>query len=426
MRRDPLSLLMRAAKLADVVALRFPGHQAFLIAHPDLAKLVLVDRYRNYGKQTRGYKMLRAGLGNGLVTSEGSFWRRQRRIAQPAFHRRRIAAFGALMVRDTREMLDRWDAACRHDDVVDIDEEMMALTLRIVGESLLGSDLSDDSDEVGAAVTTLLHGIIDRITFPLSLPLAIPTPQNRRVQRALDNLDQVVFRVIRERRRAEREPEDLLDMLIQATDEETGERMTDRQLRDEVITMVLAGHETTANALTWTFALLSRHPLVADKLLEELGPLGDDPTLDDLAALPYTQAVVKESMRLYPPVWTVARSVTETDELGGFTIPKGAIAFVSPYVLHHDRRFWPNPEAFDPERFLPGADPEPYKNAYLPFIQGPRQCIGAGFAMLEAQLILATVLRRFRPELVAGQSLQPHAMITLRPRAGMRVHLRRR
>lgn len=423
MRRDPLALMMRVARHGDLVGISFPGLKAHLLAHPDYARHALVDNYRNYGKQTRGYQMLRIGLGDGLVTSEGDFWRRQRRIAQPAFHRRRIAAFAELMVNATRDMVDRWSA--QKTSEIDIDKEMMALTLRIVGESLLSTDLSDDTDEVGSAVTTLLHGMMKRITLPVQIPLTIPTPMNRRLRSALDNLDAVIFRIIRERRTSEAGERDLLDMLIAARDEETGEAMTDQQLRDELITMVLAGHETTSNALTWTFGLLSRHPAVEEKLMAEIDTvLSDrDPTLDDLPQLAYTEAVIKESMRLYPPVWAVARSVTREDQIGGYTLPAGAIVFISPYVLHRDARFWPNPEGFRPERFIGDAAKDHHKHAYLPFIFGPRQCIGAGFAMLEAQLILATVLRRYALHLVAGQRIVPQAEVTLRPRYGMRMHL---
>jgi cytochrome P450 len=434
MRREPLALMMRAAALGDVVHLRLLHMNMVLVRHPDDIKHVLVENHRAYGKKTPGYDALRLALGDGLVTSEGDFWRRQRRIAQPAYHRRRIAAFGGVMTRATGAMLARWEDAARSSATIELDAEMMALTLRIVGECLLGADLSDDSSAIGPAVTTLLGEVVDRLTNPITLPLAVPTPRNRALAKALRRLDDVVLRIIADRRRARAaEPArgddgggDLLDMLMDAADEETGERMTDRQLRDEVITTVLAGHETTANALAWTFFLLSKYPGVAARAREELARvLGErEASSEDLPKLGYVEAVVKESMRLYPPVWTVARSVSEADRLGGFDVPAGFIVLISPWVTHRDPRFWPNPEGFAPERFLDeAAQREIPKHAYLPFITGPRQCIGAGFAMMEAQLVLATVLRRFAPALEAGHAVEPFPSVTLRPRNGLRMTL---
>lgn len=426
MRRDALGTFMRAATLGDVVHVHFPSQEAVLLNHPDHIRRVFVDDYRLFGKKTRGYDAMRMGLGNGLVTSEGEFWRRQRRIAQPAFHRRKIAGFAGIMTKATSDMLKRWEPRAQAGEPIDVDEELMALTFRIVGECLMSTDISDEAGSVGPAVTTLLEAVMDRITHPLALPLQVPTPGNKKLTEALRVLDELVLAIIDERRRSDAEHDDLLDMLMRTADSETGERMTDRQLRDEVITMILAGHETTANAIAWTFYLLSKAPAVADKLAAELGHVlegGRLPTADDLSRLEYTEAVMKESMRLFPPVWLVGRSVQEPVSIGGYDIPRGHIVFISPYVTHHDARFFDNPEGFEPERFLGDRGKAIDKHAYIPFIRGPRQCIGNNFALMEGQLILATVLSRYALHLVPGQKIVPQPTITLRPRYGMRMRL---
>ena len=429
MRRDALDTFRRAAQLGDVVHLHFPTQEAVLLNHPDLFRRVHVDEHRSFGKQTRGYDALRLGLGNGLVTSEGDFWRRQRRIAQPAFHRRRIAGFADTMTTATADMLARWERLAERDETIDIDEEMMKLTFRIVGECLMGTDISADASAVGPAVATLLLAVMDRITQPLALPLHVPTPGNKKLTDALATLDEVVYGVIEERRRSDAEHPDLLDMFMRATDEETGERMTDQQLRDEVITMILAGHETTANALAWTFYLSSKVPHATERLraeLDEVLPNGRLATAEDLSRLEYTGAMMKEAMRLYPPVWLVARSVHQSVQMGGYEIPKGYIVFTSPIVSHRDARFFENPEGFEPERFLGERGKAMNKHAYIPFIAGPRQCIGNNFALMEGQLILATVLSRFDLHLVPGQRIVPQPTVTLRPRYGIRMKIRPR
>ncbi|MEQ8980900.1 MAG: cytochrome P450 [Deltaproteobacteria bacterium] len=425
-RRDMLRTFVRAAKLGDVVHLPFPGRQGYLIVHPDLIKHVLVDNHKNYGKGTRGYRMLRLALGEGLVTSEGEFWRRQRRIAQPAFHHQRIAAFAETMVTSTERMLDQW---AQHDStkVIDIDAEMMRVTLEIVGLCLMSTDLADESGVVGGAITEVLEGTVKRVQNPLTLPLEVPTPGNRRFVRALSRLDEVVYGIIRERQGMQSPPQDLLTMFMEAVDEETGERMNEKHLRDEVLTMVSAGHETTANALTWTFYLLSQHAEEAEKLRAELAAVlgGRSPTLEDLPNLPYTDAVVKESMRLLPPVWMIARSVIDDDVIGGHTIPAGSMVFLNTYVTHRDPRFFEAPERFMPERFARGDVDRQPKYAYFPFAGGPRVCIGNSFAAMEAKLLLATIAQRYAPRLAPGHDVTPIPTVTLRPKYGMRMFLER-
>jgi cytochrome P450 len=423
LRADPLAFLTDAARRhGDVVGFRIGPIQAVLLRHPDAIKHVLVDNNHNYDKLTRGYDVLRQFLGNGLLTSDGDFWRRQRRIAQPAFHRRRIEGFAEVMVADTLDMLQRWDDVAGLGHTVDMAHEMMSLTLRIVGKTLLSTDVHDAADQVGDAVTVLnewADGAIDSL-----LPVGFPTPGTLRARGASRRLDRIIGDIIA-RRRAGEQAEDLLGMLMEAKDSETGESMTDKQLRDEVTTMFLAGHETTANALAWTFYLLSTHPDIERRVRAELDAAlgGAPPRMGDLPRLPYLLQVIKESMRLYPPAWMLDRRAIEADEVLGYRVEKNTLVLCSPYVTHRHPEFWPNPEGFDPERFSAANEEARPRYAYFPFGGGPRQCIGNAFAMMEAQLILAAVLQRFRPWLAPGHPVAPETLITLRPRWGLQMGL---
>ncbi len=428
MQKDQLGFVLRAREACgDVARFRFIVLPAHLLAHPDHVRHVLVDNHRKYDKQTKGFDVLRLVLGNGLLTSEGDFWKRQRRIAQPAFHRERIGRFADVMVHAAEDAVRRLSIASKTSATVDIAAEMMALTLRIAGETLLSADVSKDTDEVGRSVSLLLHEAKIRILRPYPLPLSIPTPHNVRLKQCLDSLNTIVHRMIEERRGQTQRPNDLLTMFMEARDEETGEGMTDQQLRDEVLTMFLAGHETTANALAWTFYLLSKHPEANRKVIAELGDVlgGRSPTLSDCNKLVYTTAVLKESMRLYPPAWIIGRRAVEDDVIDGYEIPRDSFTFVSPWVTHRHPTFWPNPEGFDPERFMPGNVENIPRFAYFPFGAGPRLCIGQGFAMLEAQLIIATICQKVRMDLVPGHPVIPQPSITLRPQDGIlaRPHL---
>lgn len=422
-RRDPLGLFTRAAfTLGPVVHLKVPVEHALLVSDPALADEVLVQRAKQYGKRTRGYFALTRLLGHGLLTSDGDFWKRQRRIAQPAFHKKRVEGFADTMTQDTLAFADGLQARAAQGEPVDLAEGMMQLTLKMVGKTLLSTDLTGDSAQVGQALTWLLKDLQDRITG-FNLPLWAPVPGSLRFKRARGALDALVYRVIAQRRRAG-PGDDLLGMLMEARDEDTGEGMTDVQLRDEVLTLLLAGHETTANALAWTFALLSQHPHVERAVRAELAAVlqGRTATAADVRALPYLGAVVKESMRLYPPAWLLARRAEREDVLGGVRVPKGSVVLISPYVLHRAPQVWRNPMGFDPERFL-APDLKLGRCDYLPFSAGPRKCIGDGFAMMEAQLVLATLLQRFSFALVPGQSLEPEPLITLRPRFGVQMRV---
>lgn len=433
-RHDPLGLMMRAQQQrGDLVAVRIGPTTAHFAFDAEAIKTVLVDRHQNFSKQTRGYHALRRLVGDGLVTSEGSFWRRQRRISQPAFHKQRLERLAHVMQRAASDLVRDWEAASNQ--TVDVATEMMRVTLRIAGETLFSYDLSDhrQARSVGGAVTDMLAYFDTMFESPLPFAHLLPLPSVLRGRRAVQQLDEVVYRIIEERRAADGDNLDLLDMFMRVRDDETGEMMSDKQLRDEVLTQLTAGHETTANALTWTLFLLSTHPDVARKVATEVDTVlaGDVPSPQELSRLEYLNRVVSESMRLYPPVWGLARSAEQDEVLGGYHIPKGAYVVISPYVTHRLRAYWDNPEGFDPDRFSPervAARKEAGwpKHAYIPFSTGPRKCIGDHFAKMELLIILATLLRRFSPSLVSGHRVELDPSVTLRPKHGMPMILRPR
>ncbi len=427
-RDDPLALASRARReVGDVVRVPFGLERPVFAFAPDDVKHVLVDNQANYDKQTRGYELLRGSLGSGLVTSEGDFWRRQRRIAQPAFQKARVARLAAVMQSSARELAEAWRAPAAGGRPIDVAGEMMRLTLKIAGLTLFGLDLSDESEAVGSAVSDMLASFQSLISSPLPFADVWPTPANRRGKRALKTLDRVVYGIIAERRRASEPSSDLLGMFMDARDDE-GAGMTDQQLRDEVVTMLTAGHETTANALAWTFYLLSKHPEVARRVEAELDQVlaGREPAPQDLPALAYTDRVLSESMRLYPPVWLLARRAIADDVLGGHRVAAGSYVVLTPWVTHRHPDHWDNPEGFDPDRFAPERAAERAKHAYFPFASGPRKCIGDHFARMEAMLVLATLLQRYRVELVAGATVTPEPSVTLRPKGGLPMTLRAR
>jgi cytochrome P450 len=427
--RDPLSLFLESrARYGDVVRFEFGPFEYYLVNDPEVVRHVLVDNAKAYTK-SRNYLGLRHVLGQGLLTSEGEAWRRQRKLAQPAFHRDRLAGFARQMARSTRDLLRRWDEgdvreACIH-------REMMRLTFRIVGLTLFSSDVDGDAKEVGEALDVAMKWANDYAEAMVPIPPFVPTPANVRFKRAMKTLDDVVFRIIAERRRLAAAGggtgDDLLGMLMDARGESGEERMSDRQLRDEVITMVLAGHETTANLLAWSFELLSKHPDVERRVREEaVRVLGDrDPELEDTRSLEYTRRVLDEALRLRPPAWMFERQAIEPDRLGGFDVKRGSIVGLCPYVLHRHPGHWENPEGFDPDRFLPARAERRARYAYLPFGGGPRFCIGNHFALMEAQIILAMIVRERRVELDPAHRVELDPVITLRPKHGLRVSLRR-
>lgn len=423
--QDQLVSAVRAMEdHGDFVALRFGPYRYYLVYDVDAIKHVLVDNNKNYVK-SRNYQGLKLVLGKGLVTSDGELWRRQRKLAQPAFLRRRVEAFAEPMARMSEEHAERW-SRLGDGAVVDVHEEMMRLTLRIVGRTLFDVELGHDADRIGPRIATLIHYANEYAMALVRLPTWLPTRRNREFHRALRSIDTVIYDIVEIRRNSGREHDDLLGLLMSATDEDG--RMSEQQLRDEVMTLIGAGHETTANALSWTFYLLSLHPGVDARLEDELDAVlgGRTPTLEDLPQLPLVERIIKESMRLYPPAWAFERDALDDDVLGGWPIEKGATIGIIPYGLHRHPKHWDNPEGFDPDRFLPERSAGRPRYAYLPFGGGPRQCIGMGMALMEAAVVLATLRQRHRLELVPGQRVELDPSITLRPAAPIRMRLRPR
>jgi cytochrome P450 len=423
-RTDPLGLLESwARQYGDIFRWRTLHFFVVFVNHPDLVEKVLVSESRNYMKG-RGLQANRELFGNGLLTSEGDSWLRQRRLMQPAFHRERIAAYADTMIDQGRRLGESW----RDGETRDIHADLMRATLEIAGSTLFGASVSDpDAAQISGALNTLIHlNSTPRRLFPLLR--ALPTRANRSYTRAVRQLDKVVYALIA-RRRAElgENDADLLSMLLNARDEDGG-RMTDRQLRDESVTLLLAGHETTALALSWTLYLLAQNPEVAAQLHAELDAVlaGALPTLDDVPRLAFTGKVLKESMRLYPPAWGVVRMCPEECTLGDFRIPKRASVIVSQYVMHRDPRFYANPTRFDPARWTESFERDLPRFAYFPFGGGPRLCIGASFASMEAALVLAILTQRFRFYVDPTCEVVPQPSITLRPKNGLRLRLEAR
>jgi cytochrome P450 len=423
-RRDPTGFLERVARRhGDVAHFRFGRRRLYLLSHPDHVRDVLVARHRNFIK-SYALQRSRVLLGEGLLTSEGEFHLRQRRLSQPAFHRDRIDGYGRVMAEAAARTGERW----RDGATIDMAADMARLTLAIVGRTLFDADVEDEADELGRALTDAMI-LFDRLTIPFTEWLdRLPLPSNRRFFRARDRLDATIYRMIEEHRRGD-DRGDLLSMLLQARDEEgDGGRMTDQQLRDEALTLFLAGHETTANALTWTWYLLSQHPHAEERLHAELDAVlgGRAPQPEDLPRLAYARGVLAESMRLFPPAWVIGRQPREDFEIGGYRIPAGTIVMMSPWVIQRDPRFWPEPLRFDPGRWTPEAEAARHRFAYFPFGAGPRKCIGEGFAWMEGTLVLAALAQRWRARLVPGHPVERQPLITLRPRHGMRMTLERR
>jgi cytochrome P450 len=421
-RRDPTAALAGLKQqFGDVATFRLGRRRLYLISHPDLVRDVFVTHHRNFIKS---YALQRARvlLGQGLLTSEGEFHLRQRRLAQPSFHRDRVAAMAATMARLAGETADGWRAGME----VDAGAEMNRMTLAIAGETLLGAQVAEEADEIRVALTDAL-GLFNRLHNPFGELLdRLPVPGTLRMRRARARLDETVYRVIAQRRASGEERDDLLGMLLASRDEEgDGGGMTDEQLRDELLTLFLAGHETTANALGWCWHLLAQHPEAEARLHDELRAVlgGRPPSAADYPRLPFTRAVLAEAMRVRPPAWTIGRQPLQDYDAGGYRIRAGSIVLMSPWVIHRDPRWWSDPEAFRPERWMePDFEASLPRFAYFPFGGGIRKCIGEGFAWMEGVLSLAALASRWRLRLVDGAKVVAEPRITLRP-VGLRMRV---
>jgi cytochrome P450 len=423
--RDPLAFFTNLARTyGDVVYMRMAGEHLFLLSDPRHIRDVLVTHQRSFIKG-RGLERAKRLLGAGLLTSEGATHLRQRRLIQPAFHRDRIASYAAVMT----EYADRVRTSWTDGADVDVDKEMMRLTLAIVGKTLFGTDVEAHARDVGAAMSAVMGSF-----WTLMLPFAhlierLPVPSLRRSRRARAELDAIIYRMIAERRHSPGDRGDLLSMLLEAQDEEAdgdrphGRGMTDEQVRDEAMTIFLAGHETTANALTWTWYLLSAAPEVEARLHEEVDRVlgGRLPTAADIGSLSYVERVVTEAMRLYPPAWIIGRRTIEPYALDDYVLPPRSLVVFSPYIVHRDARYFPEPDRFLPDRWTPGFKASLPPFAYLPFGGGPRRCIGESFAWMELVLVLSTLAQRWRLRLVPGHPVVPQASITLRTKHGMKM-----
>jgi cytochrome P450 len=421
--RNPLAMMLAMRnEHGDIAHWKIGPQPIYLFSHPDLIRDVLVTNGKNFHK-SRGLERAKRLLGNGLLTSEGEFHLRQRRLAQPAFHKQRIASYAASMVGYAERTSSRW-----HDGAtVDMHFEMMRLTLGIVARTLFDADVDAEAKEIGDALTTAFESFnFAMLPFTEYLERIPVLPSVKRFNAARATLDRTIYRMIDERRKSGEDRGDLLSMLLMATDTEgDGSGMSDRQLRDEALTIFLAGHETTANALTWTWYLLSQHPEVEARLHAEVDSAlkGRAPTFEDMAALPYTRMVFAESMRLYPPAWGIGRRALEPFEARGYVIPKRGVVLMCPYIVQRDARFFPDPERFDPERWTPEASASRPKFSYFPLGGGNRVCIGEQFAWMEGVLLIAALSQKWRMSLDPAQRVEVQPLITLRPRYGMRMRL---
>lgn len=421
-RRRPTEFLTKLAKLGDVTYMRIHRRPAYFLNHPDLIRDLLITNNTKFEK-SRGLKRSKDLLGEGLLTSEGEKHLRQRRMIQPAFHRQRITEYGKVMVENSEKFRDQWQAG----DVRDIDKEMMRLTLKIVAKTLFSSNVDDETDEVGKAITNLIERTDVIIPFSEYLE-KLPLPHSISLKKSKKKLDEVVYGIIDERRKSGEDKGDLLSMLLAQT-EEDGKGMSDKQVRDEALTLLVAGHETTANAMTFTWYLLSQNAEMEAKLHDELNRVlgSKSPTIADVPNLKYTEAVFAESIRLFPPAWAIGRLSIDEHKFNGYKIPKGALILISPYVMHRDSRFWENADKFIPERWFEQSIKEAgNKFIYFPFGRGVRSCVGESFSWMEGVLLLATLANKWKLTLMPGQKVDLNPFMTLRPKYGMKMMIEKK
>ncbi|MCB9284816.1 MAG: cytochrome P450 [Lewinellaceae bacterium] len=425
--RDPLDFVVRETlRSGDLFRIRLFHRTIHISTNLDVIRHVLQANHRNYKKGPL-FRHLSLFLGQGLLTSEGDLWRRQRQLVQPAFYKSQLPGLFGTMTETALRFCDGLQARAASGVPLDITREMMQVTADIVLHALFSTTMEKDREEIYQYVMEAQDYSMYMTTHPWMAPVMHLNGRRRRIEERRAYFDEWIYRIIEERRRSADRPDDLLTMLVEAQDAESGQGMSNQQLRDEAITLFAAGHETSANALSWTLLLLARHPEVRKKLVAELSSVlgGRPPSWDDLPRLVYTRQVMEESMRLFPPAHAFGRIAIADDEILGYRIPGGSSVFFSVYALHRNPEFWPDPERFDPERFAPDREKERPKLAYMPFGAGPRMCIGNHFAQVEIQLLLALLLQRFEFELVPGQEIVPQPLVTLKPRDGILMKINR-
>ncbi|HEY3038001.1 MAG TPA: cytochrome P450 [Pyrinomonadaceae bacterium] len=422
--RDTFGFIERCRAYGDVVRMRFLYLTAYFLYHPRDIEYVISTNARNFIKsRNQRSPLFQRLVGNGLLTSEGEVWKRQRRLAQPAFHRHRINAYAETMTDYAQRMVSTWRAG----EVRDIHRDMMRLTLEIVVKTLFNADVSAEADKVGRVLSRIVTPFAGQATLKWIMDNRLPTITHRRFNRDAREIDMIVYRIINERRRSGQDQGDLLSMLLNATDED-GSQLSDKQLRDEVMTIFLAGHETTALTLSWAWYLLAQNPEVEKNFHAELAGVlaGRLPTMEDLSRLHYTEMIAKESMRLYPPAYALGREALTECEIGGFKVPAGAQVFMFQWATQRDARFFAEPEKFYPERWTQDFSNSLPKYAYFPFGGGPRACIGNYFAMMEIVLLLATIGQQFRFSLLPEHPVRLMPAMSLRPADGIKVVLNKR
>lgn len=421
-RRDFLGALSKGFdEHGDIVRFKLGSRVIHAVRHPDFAHEVLVSRSRDFPKlrRTQGLGLI---LGKGLVSNDDhESWLVQRRMMQPIFHRQRIAALAGEMTAAGAHLLARLEEHAANGQPFNMTAEMMRVTLEIITRTMFGEDVSGEAAKVGEATNFLSHFVSNRLRTALPLPLRIPTPQNRAFHRSGKMLDEIIYGIIRRRRSSGEKRGDLLGMLLEARDEETGAGMDERQIRDEVLTIFAAGHETTANALSWTWYLLAKHPEAMRKMQREVDAVldGGTPVLEDIPNLKYAAQVFNESLRVYPPVPMMPRRVDHETTLRGYRIPKNSLVFTSIYHIHHHPELWDEPETFDPERWLPERAKRAHQLAFMPFGAGQRLCIGNHMALMEGTLLLAQIAARFEPQLASANSVLPDVGVTMTPKNGL-------
>ena len=424
--RDNVQAFMDAwLEYGDIVHFRGPL-TINLLVHPDYVERVLRDNVANYPRPEFVTDKLKSIVGKGLVAAEGERWQNARRVAQPAFTPDLVKNYGETMIQTTGEMLDRWSAYAEGGRPLDVKSEMMHISLANLATALFDFDLREALDHIEPAVAFALAHTNRRLTSPVD-PQRLPLPSSKRFVQTLAGLNELIYKIIGEHRRAQNGTEGFFKLLLESQDPETGRPISDERARDEVIGFFIAGHETVSSALTWTFYLLSQNTESWRRLKEEVDTVlgGRTPTVDDVPNLKYVEYVLLEAMRLYPPIFVLMRRAVDDDEMGGYRIPKGSTVVLCPYVTHRHRDYWDNPEGFDPERFTPERAAHLPRMAYFPYGGGPRKCIGNTFAALEMPLVVAMVAQRYRPNLVPGQTVFPEPAISLRPRDPVLVRLER-